>query len=78
MSVTLRPYRGGGWEVDITTLEVFAPRFVDGHAPPNRHKPSGINSIESILKWHLIPTLGPKHRQHVVHGLWCALPAAEV
>ena len=107
MSVTLRPYRGGGWEVDITirlpdgsqyrerkrasrfsksaaqrwaqdreryllqhgppaahrevpTLEAFAPRFVDGHARANRHKPSGIDSIESILKWHLIPTLGPK------------------
>src|SRR5262245_53022602 len=107
MSVTLRPYRRGGWEVDITirlpdgtqyrqrkrasrfsksaaqrwaenrerhllqhgppsetrevpTLETFAPRFVDGHARANRHKPSGINSIESILKWHLIPTLGTK------------------
>src|SRR4029450_7690 len=107
MSVTLRPYRKGGWEVDITirlpdgtqyrerkraarfsksaahrwaedreryllqygppaahkevpTLEAFAPRFVDGHARANRHKPSGINSIESILKWHLIPTLGPR------------------
>ncbi len=107
MSVTLRPYRRGGWEVDLTirlpdgsqyrerkraarfsksaaqrwaedreryllqhgppatqrevpTLEAFAPRFVDGHARANRHKPSGINSIESILKWHLIPALGPK------------------
>lgn len=107
MSITLRPYRSGGWEVDITirlpngtqyrerkraarfskssaqrwaqdreryllqhgpptanrevpTLETFAPRFVDGHARANRHKPSGIASIESILKWHLVPTLGPK------------------
>ena len=107
MSVTLRPYRSGGWEADITirlpdgsqyrerkrasrfsksaaqrwaedreryllqhgppaahkevpTLEVFAPRFVDGHARANRHKPSGIASIESILKWHLVPALGPK------------------
>src|SRR3954471_8557620 len=107
MSVTLRPYRSGGWEVDITirlpdgrqyrerkrasrfsksaaqrwaqdreryllqhgpptinrevpTLDAFAPRFVDGHARANRHKPSGIASIESILKWHLVPTLGPK------------------
>ena len=107
MSVTLRPYRRGGWEVDLTirlpdgtqyrerkrasrfsksaaqrwaqdreryllqhgppaetrevpTLETFAPRFVDGHARANRHKPSGINSIESILKWHLVPTLGQK------------------
>jgi integrase len=107
MSTTVRPYKAGGWEADITirlpdgsqyrerkrasrfsksaaqrwaedreryllqhgppaakkevpTLEAFAPRFVDGHARANRHKPSGINSIESILKWHLIPTLGPK------------------
>ena len=107
MSVTLRPYRGGGWEVDITirlpngsqyrerkrasrfsksaahrwaedreryllqhgppkakkevpTLETFAPRFVDGHARANRHKPSGINAVESILRWHLVPALGFK------------------
>jgi hypothetical protein len=107
MSVTLRPYRGGGWEVDITirlpdgsqyrerkrasrfsksaahrwaedreryllqhgppkakkevlTLETFAPRFVNGHARANRHKPSGIHAIESILRWHLVPALGPK------------------
>jgi integrase len=44
----------------VPTLETFAPRFVDGHARANRHKPSGIASIESILKWHLVPTLGPK------------------
>src|SRR4029453_7702481 len=126
MSVTLRPYRRGGWEVDITirlpdgtqyrerkraarfsksaahrwaqdreryllqhgpptatkevpTFEAVAPSFVDGHARASaakevpiceaaaarfvagharatRHKPSGINSVESILKWHLIPT----------------------
>ena len=107
MSVTLRPYRRGGWEVDITfrlpngsqhrerkrashfsksaaqrwaqdrerhllqhgpparrkeapTLEEFAPRFVDGHARANRHKPSGINAVESILRWHLVPALGLK------------------
>jgi integrase len=34
--------------------------FVDSHARANRHKPSGVAAIESILKWHLIPTLGPK------------------
>jgi integrase len=107
MSITLRPYRSGGGEADITirlpdgsryrerkrasrfsklsaqrwaqdreryllqhgpptasrevtTLEAFAPRFVDGHARANRHKPSGIASVESILKWHLVPTLGPR------------------
>jgi integrase len=45
---------------EVPTLEQFAPRFVDGHARANRHKPSGIATIESILKWHLIPTLGSK------------------
>ena len=45
---------------EVPTLEAFAPRFVDGHARANRHKPSGIAAIESILKWHLVPTLGPK------------------
>src|ERR1700704_4251146 len=107
MSITLRPYRRGGWEVDITlrlpngsqhrerrrashfsksaaqrwaqdrerhllqhgppaprkevpTLNEFAPRFVDGHARANRHKPSGIAATESILRWHLLPALGTK------------------
>src|SRR6188768_303354 len=112
MSVTLRPYRAGGWEVDITirlpngsqyrerkrasrfsksaahrwaehreryllqhgppkakrevpTLETFAPRFVDGHARANRHKPSGINAVESILRWHLVPALGFKRLDEI-------------
>jgi integrase len=107
MSTTVRPYKAGGWEADISlrlpdgslyrerkrasrfsksaaqrwaqdreryllqhgpptpkrevpTLETFAPRFVDGHARANRHKPSGIHVIESILRWHLVPALGPK------------------
>jgi len=107
MSVKVRPYRRGGWEVDVTvrlpngarwrerskapvssksaavrwgedrerhvlrnglpqpkrevpTLEEFAPRFLDGHARANRHKPSGIVSKESILHQHLIPLLGSK------------------
>lgn len=105
MSVRVRRYRRGGWEVDVSfrlpngqrhrerckapvssktaaqrwgedrerhllihgrpeqkkevpTFEAFAPRFVDGHARANRHKPSGIAAMESILKWHLVPTLG--------------------
>jgi len=44
----------------VPTLETFAPRFVDGHARANRHKPSGIAATESILKWHLVPALGAK------------------
>jgi len=45
---------------EVATLEAFAPRFVDGHARANRHKPSGIAATESILKWHLVPALGAK------------------
>jgi integrase len=107
MSVTVRPYRKGGWEVDIQwrlpngrrrrerkrltvtskaaaqrwgesrerellvngqeksrkeipTLETFAPRFLDGHARANRHKPGGIAHKKVILRVHLVPQLGSK------------------
>ena len=46
---------------EVPTLAEFAPRFLDGHARANRHKPSGIAAQESILKWHLIPALGANH-----------------
>ena len=107
MSVKIRPYRNGGWEVDIQfrlpdgrrhrerckapvesksgavrwgedrerhllqhgpepakkeapTLEEFAPKFLDGYANADRHKPSGVASKESILRIHLIPVLGSR------------------
>jgi integrase len=112
MSVTVRRYRRGGWEVDIRvrlpdgtkhrrrwktpltsksaaqrwgedrdrawyeeltnpplkcepkeevpTLEKFVPRFLEGHPTANRHKPSGIASKETILRVHLIPSLGSR------------------
>ena len=43
---------------EVPTLEEFAPRFIEGHARANRHKPSGIASKETILRVHLIPRLG--------------------
>lgn len=105
MSVKIRPYKRGGWEVDIQvelpdgtrlrerkrspvssksaslrwglarekeltfhqpeiprkeapTLKEFAPRFLNGYAKANRHKPSGIAAKETILRVHLIPLLG--------------------
>jgi integrase len=105
MSVKVRPYRRGGWEVDIRvrladgterrerkrapassrsaalrwgearelrlcvhgaptpkkevpTLNQFWPRFVDGYARANRHKPSGIAAKETIGAVHLLPQLG--------------------
>jgi len=112
MSVLIRPYRRGGWEVDIrlvlpddsehrerrkapvttktaaqrwgearerdwyhelthpqparvqpkevSTLEAFWPRFLNGYARANRQKPSGIAAKETIGKIHLIPRLGSK------------------
>ena len=107
MSVTVRPYKRGGWEVDIQwrapsgrrhrerkrlavmskvvarrwgenrerellingskrarkevpTLEAFASRFVDGHVPANRHKPSRVNHKQIIFRNHLVPQLGTK------------------
>ena len=44
----------------MPTLEVFAPRFIEGHARANQHKPSGIAAKETILRVHLIPRLGGK------------------
>jgi integrase len=45
---------------EMTTLEQFAPRLVEGHVRANRQKPSTIAGVESILKWHLLPVLGAK------------------
>jgi integrase len=44
----------------VPTLKEFAPRFLDGYARANRHKPSGIAAKEMILRVHLIPALGHK------------------
>ena len=42
----------------MPTLEEFAPRFIEGHARANRHKPSGIAAKETILRVHLVSRLG--------------------
>ena len=43
--------------VELCTQE-FAPKFLEGYAKADRHKPSGVASKESILRIHLIPVLG--------------------
>lgn len=43
---------------EVPTLEAFAPRFLEGHAQANQHKPSGIAAKETILRVHLLPPLG--------------------
>jgi integrase len=50
----------GAPKKEVPTLTEFAPRFVDGHTRANRQKPSGLANTLSILKWHLVPTLGAK------------------
>jgi integrase len=52
---------------EVPTLEAFAPRFVDGHARANRHKPSGIAAIEAILRLHLVPALGSRRLDAITH-----------
>ena len=43
---------------EVPTLEEFAPKFLEGYAKADRHKPSGIASKETILRIHLVPVLG--------------------
>jgi integrase len=45
---------------EVPTLEEFWPRFMDGHARANRHKPSGIAAKEMIGRVHLFPALGQR------------------
>ena len=47
-------------EKEVATLENFAPRFLDGHARANRHKPSGISQKDIAIRVHLLPELGTK------------------
>lgn len=43
---------------EVATLEQFYPRFLDGYATANRHKPSGIAAKETVCRVHLVPVLG--------------------
>lgn len=41
-------------------LAEFAPKCLDGYARANRQKASGIAAKETILRVHLVPSLGAK------------------
>jgi hypothetical protein len=43
---------------EVETLREFAPRFLDGYARANRHKPSGIAGKATVFRAHLLPALG--------------------
>ncbi len=47
------------------TLAEFAPRFLQGHAEANQHKPSGIAAKKTILDIHLVPLLGLKRLDQI-------------
>jgi integrase len=45
---------------EVPTLDAFAPRFLEGYARANQHKPSGIHAKDLILRVHLLPLIGGK------------------
>lgn len=72
-----KPKRAVEEAVSVSTLREFASRFMDGYARANRQKPSGIAAKETILRTHLIPTLGDRRLDAIttedVQGLKTAL-----
>ena len=51
----------------MPTVETFAPRFIDGHARANRHKPGGINQKQVALRVHIVPHLGGKRLDSITN-----------
>ena len=47
-------------EIIFVDKQETSQKLVVSRNTLNRHKPSGIASTESILRWHLVPTLGAK------------------
>jgi len=50
---------------EVPTVRQFGPRFVNGYARANQHKPSGIAGKESVLRAHLNRLLGEKRLDEV-------------
>jgi len=44
----------------VPTLAEFAPSFMNRYARANRHKPSGIDSKQRIIEYHLLPAFGSR------------------
>jgi integrase len=45
---------------EVSTLEEFQERFIEGYCKANRQKPSGIAGKETVFRVHLIPRFGKK------------------
>lgn len=57
---------GGAPEpTSIPTLQAFSTRFIEEYAKANQHKPSGVESKESILRLYLLPKFGSKRLDEI-------------
>ncbi|HLT36719.1 MAG TPA: site-specific integrase [Enhygromyxa sp.] len=45
---------------EVPTFAEFAPRFLEGYAKANRHKPSTIEGTEKNLRVHVLPAFGDR------------------
>ena len=52
---------------EVPTLEEFAPRFLENYAKANRQKPSTVASKESIIRVHLVPTVGQRKLDEITN-----------
>ncbi len=50
---------------EVPTLAEFAPRYMQGYAVANRHKPSTIAGKDQHLRSHLIPLFGTKRLDQI-------------
>lgn len=47
-------------EKEVPTLAEFAPRYIEGYAKANGHKPSTIDEKQQHLRYYLLPVFGAK------------------
>ena len=47
-------------EPSVPTLTEFAPQFIENYAKARKQKPSGVDSKQRIIDFHLVPVLGQK------------------
>jgi integrase len=59
-SVTTSPRLEVEKKKEVPTFAEFAPRYLEGHAKANRHKPSTIEFLEKNLRVHVLPAFGDK------------------
>lgn len=50
---------------EVPTLAVFGPTFIEQHCVSNRHKASGIERKQSVLRTHLYPLIGSKRLDEI-------------